>query len=95
MNMRRARARSLWSYSKAFDLRHFDPKTWVSGEKSCWDVAEALDETQHYQLINTAQAKNLREMDALEARADALREHESRKQNRSIGKRNERKNYLD
>jgi hypothetical protein len=70
------KSKSLWSYSAAFDLRRFDPTTWVSGDKSCWDVAEALDKARHYRLITAAQARDLREMDALEARADALREHE-------------------
>jgi hypothetical protein len=73
------KSKSLWSYSGAFDLCRFDPKAWVSGEKSCWSVAEALDEARHYRLITTTQAKNLREMDALEARADAIREHEKPK----------------
>src|SRR5262249_19154278 len=43
---------TLWAYSVAFDLRRFDPAIWVAGKASCWDLATALDETRHYQLIN-------------------------------------------
>jgi hypothetical protein len=70
------KSKTLWSYSAAFDLRRFNSSVWVSGKESCWDVAETLDDARHYQLISTAQAKNLRPMDALEARADQLREYE-------------------
>jgi hypothetical protein len=65
-------SKTLWSYSVPFDLRRFDAKIWVAGRESCFAVAEALDETRHFALINAKQARGLRRRDAIEIRAGKL-----------------------
>ncbi len=67
--------KTLWNYSVAFDLRRFDPKMWITNKESCWDIASALDDTRHYALISSAQAKRLRPRDSMEIRADKLVEY--------------------
>lgn len=67
--------KTLRTYSVPFDLRRCDPAQWVSGTESCWDIACALDEGRHYQLITSAQAKALRPRDRMEQQAGALLEY--------------------
>ncbi len=67
--------KTLRSYSVSFDLRRQDPALWITNEKSCWDVAEALDKARHYRLITPAQAKRLRPRDRMEMAADELEEY--------------------
>lgn len=64
--------KTLRSYSASFDLRRHDPKLWVTNPESCWDMAEALDESRHYPLITPAQAKRLRPRDKIEVCAGKL-----------------------
>ena len=67
--------KTLRSYSRPFDLRRLDPGVWITSEKNCWDVGEAVDEIRHYPLVTKRQARKLRLRDAMERRADALLEH--------------------
>jgi hypothetical protein len=67
-------SKSLYAYSKPFDLRRFDPMTWISGKDS-WAVAEALADTRHFRLVSDAQLRRLRPRDAIERRAGKLLAH--------------------
>jgi len=64
--------KTLRRYSRAFDLRRFDAKLWVTNTDNCWDVAAALDDTRHYPLLSAAQARRLRQRDTMELRAGQL-----------------------
>jgi hypothetical protein len=64
--------KTLCSYSVPFDLRRYDPKIWITGKESCWDIALAIDGIRHYPLITRTQAKNLRRRDPIEVRAGKL-----------------------
>ena len=66
---------SLWAYSTPVDLGRFDTRRWVCGKTPCWDVAVALDEARHYQLLTLSQAKRLRASDPIEIKANDLYEH--------------------
>jgi hypothetical protein len=64
--------KTLRRYSRAFDLRRFDPRLWVTNTGNCWEVAAALDDTRHYSLLTKLQARRLRRRDWLEQRAGRL-----------------------
>lgn len=64
--------KTLRRYSRAFDLRRFDPRLWITNPENCWDVAAALDDTRHYALLSRTQARRLRRRDLLEQRAGKL-----------------------
>jgi hypothetical protein len=68
--------KTLRRYSRAFDLRRVDPSLWVTNEKNCWEVAEALDLLHHYPLIDRRHERHLRTRDSMERRAQKLREHQ-------------------
>jgi hypothetical protein len=67
--------KTLRSYAGPFDLRHFDPKAWVTNGKNCWDVGATLDDLRHRSLVTKNQARSLRLRDAVERKAGALTEH--------------------
>ena len=67
--------KTLREYSRPFDLRRIDPAIWVSGEKNAWQVAEALEETPHYDLVTRTQAKRLTRRDAFERRIGNLQQY--------------------
>jgi len=71
----RGSQKTLWKYSRPFDLRFLDPKLWVTNTEDCWDVAEALDLSPHYPLVTRAQARRLRKRDKLEIRAGQFLEY--------------------
>ncbi len=64
--------KTLRRYSRPFDLRHHDPRQWVSNGKDCWQVAEALDLSPHYPLLTNAQARRLKKRDPMELAAGKL-----------------------
>jgi hypothetical protein len=67
--------KTLRRYSRAIDLRRFDPKLWVTNTDDCWDVAGACDDAKHYALLSSAQIRKLRPRDAMEIRAGKLLEY--------------------
>ncbi|MDF3073089.1 MAG: hypothetical protein K0S54_756 [Alphaproteobacteria bacterium] len=69
--------KTLRTYSRPVDLRRFDPALWITNEDDCWDVAGALDDAPHYRLITPAQARRLRKRDAVEMRANNLRQYKA------------------
>jgi hypothetical protein len=66
---------SLRAYSRAFDLRRQDPALWVTNKESCWDVAWYLDQSRHYPLVTSEQARRLRPHDIIEIIAGKLVEY--------------------
>lgn len=71
----RGSQKTLHRYSRPFDLRRLDPKTWVTNTEDCWDVAEALDLSPHFPLITRAQARRLKRRDKIEIQAGKFLEH--------------------
>jgi hypothetical protein len=71
----RGSQKTLWKYSRPFDLRRLAPKMWVTNLEDCWDVAEALDLSPHYPLVTRAQARRLRRRDKLEIQAGQFLEY--------------------
>lgn len=73
----RLERKTLRTYSRPIDLRRFDPRLWVTNEDDCWEVADAFDKAPHFRLITPAQARRLRARDALEMRANNLRQYKA------------------
>lgn len=71
--------KTLRAYSVPFDLRKWKPGEWVTNEGNCWDVAAALDDARHYNLVSKSQSRVLRPLDKMERRADMLLEYTGRK----------------
>ena len=69
--------KTLRHYSRAVDLRRFDPKLWVTNTDNCWDVATACDDAKHYALLSPAQARRLRLRDAMEIKAGKMLEYKA------------------
>lgn len=67
--------KTLRNYSRAIDLRRFDPKQWVTNADDCWDVSDACDDARHYALLSAAQARKVRRRDAMEIKAGKLLEY--------------------
>ncbi len=63
----------LRSYSAPFDLRKLK-KDWVTTEEDLFDIADAIDESKHFQLVPKKNAKYIRPADVMERRAGMLRE---------------------
>jgi hypothetical protein len=68
----KAEIKTLREFSGPGDLRRFDTKLWVSGEKNCWAVPEWLDELRHYPVLRTRQFKALLPRDPFEKRVGAM-----------------------
>jgi hypothetical protein len=64
--------KTLRSYSASFDLRRFPSGQWVTNAESCWDVAAAIDDFRHYNLLTLAQSRALKQRDSMEMKANAL-----------------------
>ena len=64
--------KTLRGYSRAIDLRNFDPALWVTNPASCWRVHDAIASARHYPLVTAAQARALSRRDAHERRAATL-----------------------
>jgi len=70
----RRRRKTLRGYSVAVDLRRYSPALWVTHPGFCHDVVDALTGARHFPLVPPRAA--LRPIDAVEARANLLRDHE-------------------
>ncbi|MEO5927483.1 MAG: hypothetical protein ABIO72_02155 [Patescibacteria group bacterium] len=64
--------KTLRSYSRPMDLARFDHIGWATSEEDLWDIALALDDVPHYQLVTRAQIAALRNADATERRAGEI-----------------------
>lgn len=67
--------KTLRTYSASFDLRRFPAEKWVSSPDCCWDIALALDNSRHYNLLTPVQARALKTRDRLELKADRILEY--------------------
>jgi len=67
--------KTLRTYSRPYDLRRIDPRLWVGRDDNCFDVADWVDESRHYPLITSMQARRLRRRDAMEIKAGRLLEY--------------------
>lgn len=67
--------KTLRTYSASFDLRRFSPEKWVTGKGNCWEVAGTLDESRHYNLLTSAQARALKSRDDFEMKAGEMTEY--------------------
>jgi len=59
-------AKTLRSYSGAFDMRRLDPQLWVTSEAQCWEAHDRLAALRHYPLVSARQARLLSPRDAFE-----------------------------
>jgi hypothetical protein len=64
--------RTMRSWSRAFDLREFDPALWVANDGHCWKVEERLSAIRHYRLFPRTTDRLLSRRDRLERRANEL-----------------------
>lgn len=64
--------KTLRTYSRPFDLRRLDPKTWVTAKDGAWDLIDALEASRHYRLVTAAQARALTRRDPFERRHGML-----------------------
>ena len=63
--------KTLRSYSNPFDLTKFN-EDWLISKDNLWDIAEAIDNTKHYKILNSRQIKHLRPADKIEIKAGKL-----------------------
>lgn len=71
----KGRQKMLRTYSASVDLRRLDSSLWVTREKSCVEVIDLLTRARHYRLVPRGQESRLREIDAVEAEAQAMNEY--------------------
>ena len=64
--------KTLRAYSRALDLRNFDPALWVTNAESCWRIHDTIASLRHYRLLTAAQARALSRRDPHERRAATL-----------------------
>jgi hypothetical protein len=67
--------KTLREYSLPLDLRRFDPRLWVSGEKNAWRVAEELDELRHFRLVSGRHLRSVTRRDPFERQVGDLRQY--------------------
>jgi hypothetical protein len=68
--------KTLRTYSGPVDLRRFPGDQWITSEEECWEVGAALTDVRHYPVATPAQIRRLTRRDAMEVRADGIREFE-------------------
>lgn len=65
--------KTLRSYSRPFSLTRFGTD-WITSEEHLWDIALALDESQHYFLLSSGSERFLRLASDIERKAGRLQE---------------------
>ncbi len=65
--------KTLRSYSRPFSLKRFGTN-WITSEECLWDIAEALDNSQHFPIIPKGNEKHLRNASAIERKAGSITE---------------------
>jgi hypothetical protein len=70
----KGRAKTLRTYSVAVDLRRHDPRLWVTHPGFCHEVVDSLTAARHYALLSPAAARDLRPIDEIEDRGNAIKE---------------------
>jgi hypothetical protein len=64
--------KSLREFSVPYDLRRIDTRTWVSGDKNAWEVADTLDALRHFKLVNGRHLKSVTRRDEFERRVGGM-----------------------
>lgn len=64
--------KTMRSFSKPFNLSRFAGKNWLTSDDDLWYIAEALDESPHYQILSKSAIANLRRADPVEIEAGKL-----------------------
>jgi hypothetical protein len=67
--------KTLREYSVPYDLRRFEPRVWVSGDKGAWEVAATLDDIRHFRLVAARHLRLVSGRDPFERRAGALSQY--------------------
>jgi hypothetical protein len=67
--------KTLREYSVPYDLRRVDPSVWVTGERGAWEVAAALDDLRHFDLVPGRHLRLVSRRDPFERRAGALSQY--------------------
>lgn len=67
--------KTLRSYSRPFSLKRFGEK-WVTSEHHLWDIALALDQSLHYNILPKGSEKSLRKASKIECLAGKMKEWE-------------------
>jgi len=68
----RREQKTLREYSRPFDLRVLPASAWVTPAKGAWEVAERLDDLQHFALLSPAEERQLVRRDPFERKIGAL-----------------------
>jgi len=71
----RKRRKTLRSYSLPVDLRRHDAALWVTRQGFCHELVDSLTGARHYPLLTRQAEKGLRAIDAVEARANLVKEY--------------------
>ncbi len=68
--------KTLREYSLPLNLKQFNYLIWRTAKGSLFEIPERLDDIRHYKILSAAQARNLRQADAIEIQAGKLVEHQ-------------------
>lgn len=64
--------KTLRAYSRPFDLRRYKDPSWIVSKENLWHIAEDLDQSVHYKILNKEGIRNLRPATAVEIKAGKL-----------------------
>jgi hypothetical protein len=64
--------KTMRSFSKPLDLRHFAKRGWTTAEEDLWYISDALDDQPHEEILTPAARRELRPADPIEIRAGKL-----------------------
>ncbi|MGH8705300.1 MAG: hypothetical protein ACREUO_07775 [Burkholderiales bacterium] len=79
--------KTLRTYSRPYDLRRLDPRTWVTAEDGAWDLIDALEALPHYRLLSRAQVRALTRRDRFESVVGSLLQYRPPRKARARGSR--------
>ena len=71
--------KTLYAYSKPFDLSKYKPERWVTADKSLDWLAEDMDDSRHFPIAPKNSLRRARKASALERQASAFKEWEKPK----------------
>jgi hypothetical protein len=64
--------KTLRSFSKPFNLVKFAKRKWLTSDEELWYIAEALDDSPHFQILTKSAIANLRRADQVEIEAGKI-----------------------
>ena len=67
--------KTMIDFSRPFDIDRYCDPTWLTREDDMWDIAQALDESPHQSILNSAQRRGLRRADPVEIAVGKLVVH--------------------